>query len=163
MSSARGNIGEFLVMADLLHQGFDTYLGNRDNPAFDVACWWNLTNCSSRLRVKTTSNSSAIWTVKKSGGLFLDVKEDGDFVAIVDIANGTKDRSTYVVPTTEIIERLDIDYAHYVSHPQKNGKPRKMEQGMRCMRFYGEDKPDNQGFAYHQKFEHYLDAWDQLK
>ena len=150
-------------MADLLYEGFDTYLGNRDNPAFDIACWWSATDRSSRIRVKTTSNSSAVWTVKKAGGLFLDVQEDGDFVAIVDIANGTKDRRTYLVPTHTVVAALESDYAHYVSHPQANGKPRKAEQGMRCMRFYGFDKPDNQSFGYHAKFEPYLDAWDQLK
>ena len=150
-------------MADLLNEGFDSYLGNRDNPAFDIACWWKPSNRSCRIRVKTTSNSSAIWTVKKSGELFLDMQDDNDFVAIVNIAKGTKDRTTYIMPTSHVVGCLQSDHDDYVSYPQKNGKPRKGEQGMRCMRFYGDEKADNKTFGYDKKFEKFVDAWDQLK
>lgn len=36
MSSAQGNVGEHLVMAELLHRGFDAYWADRGNPAFDI-------------------------------------------------------------------------------------------------------------------------------
>jgi hypothetical protein len=163
VSTSRGNIGEYLVMADLLHLGFDAYIGNRNNASFDIACWWTPSNRSTRVRVKTTSNSSAVWTVKKSGKIFLDLQPQDDFVAIVDIARGTKDRSTYVVPTTIVLDHLQSGHTFYVSHPKKDGSPRKSEQGMRNLCFYGEDKPTDCGYAYDQKFSEYLEAWDQLR
>lgn len=163
VSTSRGNIGEYLVMADLLNLGFDAYIGNRNNAAFDIACWWTPTNRATRVRVKTTSNSSAVWTVKKSGAIFLDLQSDGDFVAIVDIANGTKDRSTYVVPTSVVLDHLQTGHAFYVSHPKKDGSARKSEQGMRNLCFYGEDRPTDCGYAYNKKFAEYLEAWDQLR
>ena len=163
MSTSRGNIGEYLVMADLLNLGFDAYIGNRNNAAFDIACWWTPTDRATRVRVKTTSNSSAVWTVKKTGAIFLDLQPEDDFVAIVDIAKGTKDRSTYVVPTSVVHDHLQEDHAFYVGHPKKDGSPRKSEQGMRNLCFYGDDKPTDRGYAYDKKFAEYLEAWDQLR
>jgi hypothetical protein len=163
VSTSRGNIGEYLVMADLLYHDFDAYIGNRNNAAFDIACWSKSTNRATRIRVKTTSNSSAVWTVKKSGEIFLDMQPDDDFVAIVDIAKGTKERLTYVVPTSIVLDHLQSGHAFYVSHPKKDGAPRKSEQGMRNLCFYGEDKPTDCGYAYDKKFKEYVDAWDQLR
>ena len=163
MSTSRGNIGEYLVMADLLYLGFDAYIGNRNNAAFDIACWSKETNRASRLRVKTTSNSSAVWTVKKTGDIFLDLQNEDDFVAIVDIAQGTKKRSTYLVPTKIVLDCLQSDHRFYVSHPKRDGSPRKPEQGMRNLVFYGEEKATDKGFGYDQKFAAYLEACESLK
>lgn len=163
MSANRGNIGEHLVMAELLYQDFDAYWADRGNTAFDVACWWKPTNRSTRLRVKTTSNHSAIWTVKKSGTIFLDQQEHDDFVVIVDLGSGLRDRDLYIVPTPIVEAALQADHADYVSHPKKDGTPRKQEQGMRCFRFFGDPDTRGQSFGYDKKFISYKEAWDLLK
>ena len=163
VSTSKGNIGEYLVMADLLYYGFDAYIGNRNNAAFDIACWAKQTNRASRVRVKTTSNSSAAWTVKKSGEIFLDLQDNDDFVAIVDIAKGTRLRSTYIVPTIVVLECLQSDHAFYVSHAKKDGTPRKQEQGMRNLCLHGEERLTDRCYGYDKKFSKYLEAWDQLK
>ena len=163
MSSARGNVGEHLVMAELLFQDFDAYWADRGNPAFDVACWWKPTNRSTRLRVKTTSNHSAIWTVKKSGAIFLDRQMADDFVVIVDLGAGLRERSIYIVPTHEVEAGLQANHAEYVSKPKKDGTPRKQEQGMRCFRFFGDPIVRGSSFGYDQKFAHYREAWNLLK
>jgi alanine-alpha-ketoisovalerate/valine-pyruvate aminotransferase len=163
VSSAKGNVGEHLIMAELLHRGFDAYWADRGNPAFDIACFWNTTGRSTRLRVKTTHNHSAIWTVKKSGAIFLDLQARDDFVVIADLGSGLRERDVYVIPTEELFSDLQSDHAHYVSRPKRDGTPRKQEQGMRCIRFFGENSQDRLGHGYHLKYASYREAWDSLK
>jgi hypothetical protein len=157
MSTSRGNVGEYLVMAELLARGFDTYLANRGNTAFDLACFWN-GGIASRIRVKTTSNSSAIWSAKKDGAIFRDVHDQGDFCTIVDTKNGVRGAAIYIVPTRTVEEHILRDHAHYMTTPG-----RKEGQTARVLRFFGEDKPDNTSFAYDRKFAPYLEAWDLLR
>ena len=163
VSAARGNVGEHLVMAELLYRGFDAYWADRGNPAYDIACFWNASRRATRIRVKTTSNHSAVWTVKKSGAIFLDRQPTDDFTVIVDLGDGIRERDIYVIDTGVLEQRLQADHAHYVSHPKKDGSPRKAEQGMRCIRFFGEDKPTAHGWGYEKKFAQFREAWDLLK
>jgi hypothetical protein len=163
VSSAKGNLGEHIIMAELIYHGFHAFMADRGNPAFDVSTLWAESGRSTLIRVKTTSNHSTVWTVKKSGLIFLDQQDEDDFVAIVDIGRGLRDRDVYLVPTGILLHHLHTDHALYVSHPKKDGTPRKQEQGMRNICFYGEDKPDNHSYAYQHKFAEYREAWDQLK
>ena len=163
VSSAKGNLGEHLVMSELIHQGFHAFMADRDNPAFDVMSLWAASSRRCVLRVKTTSNHSAVWTVKKSGKIFLDQQDDDDFVVIVDIGAGLRDRDIYLVPTGELLKCLENDHAHYVSHPKKDGTPRKSEQGMRNIRLYGSEQTTDHSRGYHEKFSEYREAWNQLK
>ena len=163
VSSTRGNVGEHLVMAELLYHGFDAYWADRGNPAFDISCHWNSTGRAARLRVKTTSNHSAVWTVKKSGAIFVERQLIDDFTVIVDLGSGLRDREIYIVDTGELEARLEADHAYYVAHPKKDGTARKSEQGMRCIRFFGEEKPTALGWGYDKKFAEYREAWDLLK
>ena len=163
MSSAKGNVGEHLIMAELLHRGFDAYWADRGNPAFDIACFWNSTGRSTRLRVKTTHNHSAIWTVKKSGLIFLDVQPADDFVVIADLGAGLRKRDVYIVPTETLLDSLQSDHAYYVSIPKRDGTARKQEQGMRCIRFFGDETLKNRGYGYHVKYASYREAWDLLQ
>lgn len=163
MSSAKGNVGEHLVMAELLYRDFDAYWADRGNPAFDISCHWNATGRATRLRVKTTSNHSAVWTVKKSGLIFLEKQLKDDFTVIVDLGRSLRDRDVYIVDTNVLEDRLNSDHAFYVSHPKKDGSQRKPEQGMRCIRFHGADKATDIGWGYDAKFAQYREAWDSLK
>ncbi|WP_265562542.1 hypothetical protein [Sphingomicrobium arenosum] len=164
MSSARGNLGEHVIMAELMHRDFHAFMADRNNPAFDAMSLWPETGRRCALRVKTTSNHSAVWTVKrKTGSIFLDLQGGDDFVLIVDIGSGLRDRDIYVVPTGHLLDVLEADHTFYVSHPKKNGEPRKAEQGMRCIRFHGENKPTDHGWGYQDKFAEYREAWDLLK
>ncbi len=53
-----GNAGEHLVMAHLLAQGFQAFMADRGNPAFDISVVDGSRH--SLLRVKTTSGDSVI-------------------------------------------------------------------------------------------------------
>ena len=163
MSSTKGNVGEHLVMAELLFQGFDAYWADRGNPAFDIACFWKPTGRATRLRVKTTSNHSAIWTVKKSGAIFLEMRLEDDFTVIVDLGSGLRERDIYITPTTKLLDCLQADHADYVSKPKKDGSPRKSEQGMRCIRFFGEEAVRGRSFGYDKKFATHKETWELLK
>jgi len=163
VSSAKGNMGEHLLMAELMYNGFHAFMADRGNTAFDISTLWSPTGRAAHIRVKTTSNSSAVWTVKKSGDIFLEIQAENDFVAIVDIAKGVRNRDVYIVPTKVLLQHIEADHSHYVSHPKKDGSPRKAEQGMRNICFYGEDKPTDHSYGYHEKYSSYLEAWDLLK
>ena len=156
MSANKGNAGEHLVMAELLDQGFDAYFAARNNPSFDLACFWQ--GCASRLRVKTTSNSSAIWTVKKDGTIFRDINNAHDLVAIVDLKSGVRGSSIYIVPTPIVHEHLTRNEEIYISYPGRSAT-----STARVLRFFGEEREDNPSFAYDRKFAHFIDAWDLLK
>lgn len=100
---------------------------------------------------------------KKSGLVFLDIQPQDDFTVIVDLGRSLRDRDIYIVDTNELEKRLAEDHAFYVSHPKKDGTARKSEQGMRCIRFLGEEKPTDHGWGYDKKFSHHREAWDLLK
>ncbi|MGQ0559865.1 MAG: hypothetical protein ACT4OE_09830 [Sphingosinicella sp.] len=163
VSAARGNVGEHIVMAELLYRGFDAYWADRGNPAFDISCHWNDTGRATRLRVKTTSNHSAIWTVKRSGLIFIDKQPKDDFTVIVDMGRSLRDRDIYIVDTNYLEARIQADHTDYITHLKKDGSPRKQEQGMRCIRLFGDEKPDNRSFGYDKKFASFLEAWDSLQ
>jgi hypothetical protein len=156
MSANKGNAGEHLVMAELLAKGFDAYFAARNNPSFDLACFWQ--GCASRLRVKTTSNSSAIWTAKKDGAIFRDIQQTNDLVAIVDLKDGVRGSNIYIVPTPIVHEHLTRNEQIYVSYPGRS-----FTSTARVLRFFGEERRDNPSFAYDRKFAEFLDAWDLLK
>jgi hypothetical protein len=149
-------------MAELLLRGFDAYWADRGNPAFDIACFHPDTNRATRLRVKTSSNGRAVWTVRKSG-LFLDLQEEGDLVVIVNLAGGLANRDIYILPTMTLAARLEDDFDHSVSHPGRGGIARKADSKMRCITFSGEERPSDKGYGYDRKFRPYLEAWDLLR
>jgi len=95
--------------------------------------------------------------------IFLELQPQDDYVLIVDLGAGLRDRSIYVVPTSVIAETLETGHTHYVSFPKSDGNPRKAEQGMRTLHFHGEDRPGNIGYGFDKKFEEYREAWTLLK
>jgi hypothetical protein len=163
VSSAKGNLGEHVIMAELMHRDFHAFMADRNNPAFDVMSLWAPSGKKCMLRVKTTSNHSAVWTVKKSGAIFLDLQDEDDFVTIVDIGSGLRDRDVYILPTRFLLNRLQSDHSDYVTHPKKDGSARKPEQGMRCIRFFGNEKATDRSWGYDKKFAEFREAWDLLK
>ena len=162
MSSAKGNVGEFLVMAELLHRDFDAYLGNWNNPAFDVACFWNPTDRGTRLRVKTTHNGEELWSQKKSGALFVDMQSKDDFVCIVNLKDGIRQAEFYIVPTPLINDELVENQRFWESFPKSDGSIRKLG-GPCVMRFFGEDRETNRSYGYDAKYAEYRDNWNLLK
>jgi hypothetical protein len=162
VSTSRGNAGEYLVMAELLLAGFDAFLANRGNPAFDVSCLWKATRRKTLLRVKTTSDGEAVWNAKKTGLLFLDVQSPDDFVVICDLRAGIRAAEYYIVPTPIISEHLEKNHLVYVSQPGRDGKPRNPDARIRILRLFGEPRHDNPSYGYDKKLSDYKGRWDLL-
>ena len=93
-----GNAGEHLVMADLLGQGFQAFMADRGNPAFDISVVDG--HRHSLIRVKTTSSERVMWSRKPSGVTFLDLRMKGDYCCIVDMRKGVARAEFYLVPRT---------------------------------------------------------------
>ena len=162
MSAAKGNAGEHLVMAELLARDFDAYWADRGNPNFDIACFWNGSQRATRLRVKTTSDGTAVWNVKKTG-LFPELQPANDFVVVCNIKGGIRGADIYIAPTPIVEEHLVHNHRLYCALPGKNGKPRKSDTNIRVLRFWGAPRETNPSYGYDKKFADYREAWQLLK
>lgn len=156
-----GNAGEHLVMAELLAQGFQAFMADRNNPAFDIAV--DAGGVTSMIRVKTTTADygAAQWSMKRTGDVFLDVRPERDFVALTDLRGGVRGAVIYLVPTPVVDAELRRAMAVYYSRPNRDGTQRK-DNGQRILRLDGEDRPDNPSFGYAVKWAQYREAWHQL-
>jgi hypothetical protein len=159
ISISIGNAGEHLVMAELLAQGFQAFMADRGNPAFDIAV--DVGGVTSMIRVKTTTDGEPKWSEKRTGQVFIDVRPERDFVALVDLRGGVRGSQIYVVPTPVVDAELRRAIGVYLSHTNRNGSQRK-DNGQRILRLYGEDRPDNPTFGYAVKWAAYREAWHQL-
>ena len=159
-STALGNAGEHLVMAHLLAQGFQAFMADRGNTAFDISCVDG--RCHSLIRVKTTSSNMVKWSAKKDGKIFLDQRDEGDFVALVDLRNSVFNAPIYIVPSHVVATVLIEGDEYYHSFPKKDGTPRKRTK-LRGVYLTGAPKPTDINWGYHKIWGHYLNAWDQLR
>lgn len=154
-----GNAGEHLVMADLLYSGFQAFMADRGNPAFDISVVDATKH--SLLRVKCTNTDSVIWSRKKSGATFLDIRKNGDFCCIVDLRNGISGAQIYLVPTIEVQRAIDKGRADWLSKTRRDGNPRKDSTGQRLWLDDVINGPAYKGFR--TKWKRYLGNWDQLR
>ena len=163
VSSSVGNAGEYLVMAELLLQGFDAYLAGRENPAFDIACFCSASGRATRLRVKTTTDGRAKWSAKKDGALFRNLLPENDFVVIVNLCGAPDYRQFYIVPTGVVENDLSSDFKFYVNTVGPTGVTRKGDSKARFMTFDTEERPTDRGYGYAKKYVKYKDAWNSLR
>lgn len=163
MSSATGNAGEYLVMAELLLRDFDAYMAGRENPAFDIACFANPSRRATRLRVKTTTDGRAKWSAKSDGSVFRNTGDGDDFVVIANLGVTSGKREFYVVPTNVVDAALKSDFEFYIKCVGPTRKVRKTDSKARFITFDGEDRSHDKGYGYRKKFSEYLGAWDLLK
>lgn len=154
-----GNAGEHLLMAELLARGFQAFMADRGNPAFDIAV--DVSGSASMIRVKTTRCSDVQWSAKKNGEVSLDRRSERDFVAIVDLRKGVRSAMIYLVPTVSVEQVLAENHAKYLSHPKSDGSPRK-DTKQRIIHLDGVDRPTNEAYGYSRKWEEYREAWWQL-
>lgn len=154
-----GNAGEHLVMAELLSRGFHAFLADRANPAFDIAVYKDSRHAL--IRVKTTTGDSAQWSTKADGTIFLEMKDEGDFVAIVRMKGAARAADIYIVPTAEVDAHLRRNHKHYASIPARDGQPRG-QHGKRIIHFTGRDTERSIGRNYVEKWAGYLEAWHLL-
>ena len=150
-----GNAGEHLLMAELLARGFQAFMADRGNPAFDIAV--DVSGHTSMIRVKTTRHSDVQWSAKKNGDVFLDKRPERDFVAIVDLRGGVRAAVIYFVPTSVAERELADNHREYLSHPKLDGNARK-DSNQRVIRLDGEDRPTNPTFGYSTKWAEYREA-----
>jgi len=155
-----GNAGEHLVMAHLLIQGFQAFMADRGNPAFDISVVHE--DRHSLLRVKVTRTDSVIWTRKKTGVTFLDLREHGDFSCIVDFReNDPATAKFYIIPTTVVQAAIDAGRKYWMSFRKKDGSERVDSPGQRLWLTDRTDRHAYEGFQ--TKWKPYLGAWDSLK
>jgi len=145
-----GNAGEYYVVAELLKRGIVASLTPRNTPAFDVLATKG--DKTVRIRVKTKSEEYDIWqwAVGKSGNIFRDISDFGDFTILVNLAQSNRDLAFYVVPTAKLDSWLQADFARWLATPGKRGQQRSSKNPKRTLSFKK------------AVLVQYRDNWDQL-
>ncbi len=159
LSVQRGNAGEHLVMAHLLARGFQAFHADRGNPAFDISVVDG--DRHSLIRVKTTTSDSLVWSRKKDGSTFLEIRPNGDFCAIVDLRNGVAAASIYIVPTPVVQDALIEARRYWNAGVKRDGSKRKDGTGQRLLLNKRTDRHAYEGFQ--TKWAHFRDNWDLLR
>jgi hypothetical protein len=154
-----GNAAEHLVMAHLLASGFQAFLADRGNPGFDISVVDGEKH--SLLRVKSAKHASVVWSRKKTGVTFLDLRKKGDFCCIVHLGEGVAKAQFYIVPTMVVQEAIDRGRSDWLSKMRRDGQPRKDSTGQRLLFDDKIDGPEYRGFRV--KWEKYFENWDQLR
>jgi hypothetical protein len=154
-----GNAGEHLVMAHLLELGFQAFRADRANPAFDISVVDG--NRHSLIRVKATRSPSVVWSRKKSGITFLDLRSRGDYCAIVDLRGGIAGAKIYIVPTPVVQRAIDSGRREWNAGLKRDGSRRKDSTGQRL---WLDDRDDLQAWrGYCKRWARYVENWDQLR
>ena len=132
-STALGNAGEHLVMAELLARGYQAFWADRGNTAFDISVVAG--NKHSLIRVKTSASTHLQWSVKSDGKIFPQMRKSGDYVAIVTFKNGSiRDADVYLVPTHIVDGEIRKYHAHWVAHAPADGVRREGSRAPRQIR-----------------------------
>jgi len=154
-----GNAGEHFVMAELLRRECVAALAPRNAPAFDILATRG--GRTVRIRVKTRSAAKADkwqWTAKADGTIFPELrKSDDDFTVLVMLPEDTRERPTYnVIPTPLVDDRLMWRQAEF----EKRGGS--LENRHRCL-ILKEDADCVDEYRNDAKWlTDYEDAWDRL-
>jgi hypothetical protein len=134
-------------------------MADRGNPAFDISVVDGPKH--SLLRVKCARKGNAVWSRKKSGETFIDVRRSGDFCCVVDMRDGVANAQFYLVPTQEVQMAIDEGRKDWLSKSRRDGLPRKDSTGQRLWLDGKVDGPAYRGFK--KKWEGYLNNWQQLR
>jgi hypothetical protein len=147
-----GNAGEFYVAAELLKRGIIAALAPRNAPSLDIIAAKGTRTARIRVKTKSGSYDDWQWVTKKDGSLFRDIAPIGDFTALVDLTEDTRDLAFYVVPTHVVNKWLTDDFDTWVKTPGRNGRPHDPS-----------NKKRNLNFTKHEELlRPYLSAWDSI-
>ena len=161
-TTALGNAGEHLVMAELLARGYQAFWADRGNTAFDISVVTGSKH--SLIRVKTATSTHLQWSTKRDGAIFRQMRRSGDYVAIVVFKNGLiRDAKVFVVPTHIVDRDIRKCHAHWVAQAPTAAQRAKRETFRhRGMILSGKPTAKSIGRGYAKTWSRYLEAWDQL-
>jgi hypothetical protein len=160
-SAFAGNAGEYFVLAELTRRGWIAALTARNNRAYDIIAKRGDEFAAIRVKTKTSAFTLFQWNAKPDGRIFLEMTEQHDFCALVDIPeDGSKSPIYYVVPTPVVEKWLKDDFETWVSTPGAKGQQRAADNKRRL--FYVDDDLKRLGHGYAQKLSLYKGAWSLL-
>ena len=152
------NAGKDLVRAKLLSWGFGVQDAHGNGRSFGITA--DKDGKRNLLRVATTRTGRAVWSRKKDGTTFHELRTERDFVVIVDLANDPNQPRYFVVPTSIVQEAIDTARAEWTSDVRR-------DRGKRvdavAQRLTLDDKVDGPAWrGYGTRWKRYVDNWDQL-
>jgi hypothetical protein len=157
-SAFAGNAGEFFVLAELTRRGWTAALTARNNRAYDILAKRGNDFAAIRVKTKTSAFDLFQWNVKPTGEIFLEMTEEHDFCALVDIPEQASLPPTYyIVPTPVIDKWLRDDFQTWVTTPGAKGQQRDATNKRRI--FYVDDDTEKLSHGYRQKLAPYEGGW----
>jgi hypothetical protein len=160
-SAFAGNAGEFFVLAELTRRGWTAALTARNNRAYDILAKRGDEFAAIRVKTKTSAFSLFQWNAKPNGDIFLEMTEQRDFCALVDIPEeGDSSPVYYIVPTPIIDGWLREDFNTWVATPGAKGQQRAADNKRRL--FYVDDETQKLSHGYSQKLAPFRGAWNLL-
>jgi hypothetical protein len=94
-SAFAGNAGKFFVLAELTRRGWTAALTARNNRAYDILAKRGDDFAAIRVKTKTSAFDLFQWNVELTGDIFLEMTEECDFCALVDIPEQATIPPTY--------------------------------------------------------------------
>lgn len=161
-SAFAGNAGEFFVLAELTRRGWTAAATARNNRAYDILAKRGDSFAAIRVKTKTSTFTLFQWNAKPDGSIFLEMTDEHDFCALVDIPDESDGGPTYyVVPTSIVDQWLREDFQTWLDTPGVRGQQHSPDNKRRL--FYVDDDPTRLSHGYRQKLEPYRGAWQLLK
>jgi hypothetical protein len=159
-SAFAGNAGEFFVLAELTRRGWTAALTARNNRAYDILAKRRDAFAAIRVKTKTSITTVFQWNAKANGQIFLELSEQKDFSALVDVPENDSRPTYYIVPTTAIDRWLRDDFIAWVATPGAKGQKRAEDNKRRL--FYVDGQQDALAHGYLMKLAPFKDAWHLL-
>jgi hypothetical protein len=145
-SAFAGNAGEFFVLAELTRRGWTAALTARNNRAYDILAKRGDEFAAIRVKTKTSPFSLFQWNAKPNGDIFLEMTEQCDFCALVDIP--------------EVGDSSPVYFNTWVTTPGAEGQQRAADNKRRL--FYVDDETQKLSHGYSQKLAPFRGAWNLL-
>ena len=132
-----GNAGEYLVVGELLKRGIIAAPAPRNSPGFDVLATNGVKSLNIRVKTKTEAADSWVWICKKDEEktIFKNLTDAPDFTVLVDLKDEQSSPEYYIVPTSELNNRLKSIHEYWVKLPSKRSKPHDPNNRMRRIGF----------------------------
>src|SRR6266581_6752141 len=145
-SAFAGNAGEFFVLAELTRRGWTAAPTARNNRAYDILAKRGDEFAAVRVKTKTSISAVFQWNAKADGQIFLELSEQRDFCALVDVPENDSHPTYYIVPTTVIDKWLRDDFNAWVTTPGAKGQKRAEDNTRRL--FYVDEQKDTLAHGY---------------
>lgn len=164
-TTALGNAGEHLVMAELLSRGYQAFWADRGNTAYDVSVVAGEKHSVIRVRTSTSKTLNFKPPKRESDPYFAQMLKN-DFVAFVILPNkdaSIRSAQVYIVPTRVVDREIRRCHHHWIAQALSDEqRVIRMHTKRRTLKLDGKPTAKVIAQGYAKTWGRYLEAWHQL-